>query len=154
MRTICAALIVALLSLGTNADPGRQAPAKTIINDPAARQNLLGIHRFSLQWISWDHFGKVTVTERGGTLFIKGEQLGRGNSDSLTIDGAITRVDTKEFTFQGEIVTQVSTNNNGAPCRRNGEMVFRITGNRKYWRLQQMNSPCEDIVDYVDIFFR
>src|ERR1051325_4950056 len=71
---------------------------KAVVNDRAAKQMLLGVHRFSLQWISWDYFGKATVTEKNGALFIKGEQRGRGKSDGdyVTMDGVITRVDAKE----------------------------------------------------------
>ena len=31
-------------------------------------------------------------------------------------------------------------------------MVFAITQNRKYWRLQQMES-CGRLTDYVDIYY-
>lgn len=127
---------------------------KTVINDEKAKQMLLGQHRFSLQWISWDYFGKANVTESKGTLFIKGEQKGRGSTDYLTLDGIITSVEAKEFTFKGTIITQVSHINNGEPCKREGEMTFKITGSRKYWRMQEMDNPCEGVTDYVDVFFR
>src|SRR5437868_6194020 len=148
LMLILAALIIAAAQKSEKVYP------KVIVNDMAAKQMLLGVHRFSLQWISWDYFGKATVTEKNGSLFIKGEQRGRGNDDLVTMDGVITRVDAKEFTFEGEIVTRVSHINNGQPCKRTGEMTFRITGNRRYWRLQQMNNPCDEAADYVDIFFR
>jgi hypothetical protein len=133
---------------------GASVRSKTTINDQKAKQMLLGPHRLSLQWISWDYFGKINVTESNGVLMIKGEQKGRGTGDYLTVDGVITSVDAKEFGFKGTIITKVSHNNNGEPCKRDGEMTFRITNNRKYWRLKEMDSPCEEIVDYVDIFFR
>lgn len=157
MRKITLSLLLLLLVLTpAMAQKSEKVNPKAIVNDLAAKRMLLGPHRFSLQWISWDYFGEAVVTEKNGALFIKGEQRGRGDSkgDYLTLDGVITRVDAKEFTFEGEIVVQVSHNNEGKPCRRTGEMTFRITGNRRYWRLQQMNNPCEEIVDYVDIFFR
>src|SRR2546421_12684737 len=155
MRRFTLSLILILATVITAAaQKSEKVYPKVIVNDQAAKQMLLGAHRFSLQWISWDYFGKATVTEKNGSLFIKGEQHGRGNDDFVTMDGRITRVDAKEFTFDGEIIVQVSYNNSGQPCKRTGEMTFRITGNRRYWRLQQMNNPCEEIVDYVDIFFR
>jgi len=49
--------------------------------DPSTRDRLLGTHRLSLQWISWDCFGQATVTDRSGTLHLEGAQTGRGNSD-------------------------------------------------------------------------
>jgi hypothetical protein len=146
---------VLLLATATAAaqKPGKTYP-KVVVNNMAARQRLLGIHRLSLQWISWDYFGKAEVTEKNGSLLIKGEQRGRGNDDYVTVDGVITRVEAKEFTFEGEIITCVSHINNGNPCKRTGEMTFRITGNRQYWRLQQMDNPCDEAADYVDLFFR
>jgi hypothetical protein len=94
------------------------------------------------------------VVEKNGTLFIKGEQRGRKTDEYVTIDGRIAEVSAKEFTFIGRIVTKVDINNNGKPCVREGAMTFHITRNRRYWRLKEMDNPCEQIVDYVDIFFR
>jgi len=132
----------------------------TTINDKAAAQKLLGKHKFSLQWISWNYFGSATVTKKKcssgekGCYRITGQQKGRGNSDYLKINGAITSIDSKQFTFNGTIETQVSHINGGSPCVRNGEFTFKITGKRKYWRLMEMDNPCDPVTDYVDIFFR
>jgi hypothetical protein len=125
---------------------------KTVVADRAARQMLLGRHMLSLQWVSWDRFGVATVTERDGTLYIEGEQ--RVGEDYVTIDGQITRVEAKAFTFRGKIVTRVSHINGGAECTRDGEFTFAVKANRKYWRLQQMDNPCEPVTDYVDVYFR
>lgn len=127
---------------------------RTVIKDEKAKGMLLGEHRLSLQWISWDYFGKANVTESNGTLFLRGEQKARKGGDVLKIDGVITEVGAKEFKFNGTIVTKVEINNGGNPCERKGEMTFVIKGNRKYWRLKEMENPCEEVVDYVDIFFR
>ncbi len=115
---------------------------------------LLGKHKLSLQWISWDYFGSATVTNKAGVYSIKGTQKGRATSDVLTIDGMIVSIDAKEFVFEGSIVTQVSNINGGQPCTRQGDFTFRITGKRKYWRLMEMDNPCDGVTDYVDIFFR
>jgi hypothetical protein len=42
----------------------------------------------------------------------------------------------------------------GPAFERTGEMTFRVTGKRKYWRLMEMDNPCEGVTDYVDIYFR
>jgi len=131
-----------------------QAQERTEINNAPAAKKLLGRHLLSLQWISWDHFGTATVTNRRGVYRINGKQKGRGSSDLLTIDGKITSIDEDQFTFDGTIVTQVSHINSGAPCTREGEFVFKITGKRRYWRLMQMDNPCDPVTDYVDIYFR
>jgi len=133
---------------------GATAQERTIVNDKAAAQMLLGKHRLSLQWISWDRIGTATVTNRAAVYSIKGEQKGRGNGDYVRIEGMIVSIDPKEFVFEGSIVTRVSHINGGEPCTRQGDFTFRITGKRKYWRLMEMDNPCDTATDYVDIYFR
>ena len=130
------------------------AQQATEIKDSNAARMLLGRHKLSLQWISWDYFGAANVTNKGGVYRIKGEQKGRGNTDFVTVDGAITSISAKEFAFDGKIVIQISHINGGKPCIRQGAMTFRITGKRKYWRLMEMDNPCDQATDYVDIYFR
>jgi hypothetical protein len=131
------------------------AQEKTVVNSPSARAMLVGRHKFAVQWIDfWKYFGAATVTNRDGVYYLKGEQRQRGGRDFVTIDGVITEIDAKEFKFNGKIVISVSYINQGTPCERSGEMTFKITGKRKYWRLQEMQSPCGVETDYVDIFFR
>lgn len=127
---------------------------KTVVKDASAARMLAGKHKLSLQWISWDYFGSAVVRKAKGVYSVKGEQKGRGTEDALAIDGFITSISAKEFKFNGTIVTQVSHINGGRPCERQGEMTFRITGKRKYWRLQQIDNPCDAVADYVDIYFR
>lgn len=132
------------------------AQGRTDINSSSAARLLTGRHRLSLQWVGWDHFGVAVVTNRRGVYSIKGEQKGRGKkgSDFVKIDGFVTSIDAKEFAFTGKIATQVSHINGGKPCTRAGEFTFKITGKRRYWRLQQMDNPCDPVTDYVDIYFR
>lgn len=70
----------------------------------------------------------------------------------MKIDGVIASVDAKEFKFDGTITTKISYIADGEPCERTGEMTFRITGKRKYRRLQEMDNPCDGATDYVDIY--
>jgi hypothetical protein len=129
--------------------------SKVVVNDQHARDLLLGMHRMSLQWISWDVFGTVNVTDSNGQMLIKGEQKGVDSPDDyLRIDGVIRQVDAKSFSFVGVISTRVSHINNGAPCERSGSMTFRIIGARKYWRLKEMENPCDRVTDYVDVYLR
>jgi hypothetical protein len=128
---------------------------RTIVNSPTAARKLVGKHKLNLQWIGsdkWEEFGNLKVTDRQGMMFIKGKQT-KGD-DYLQIDGKILNIEDKQFTFKGKIVTRVSHMNKGQACERDGSMVFKITENRKYWRLQQMQSPCDTATDYVDIFMR
>ena len=135
------------------------AQQRTIVNDARAKAMLLGSHKLSLQWISWNYFGAANVTERGGVLYLKGNQRrrgvgGSGETDFLTVDGVITSIDARAFSFSGKIVTRVSHINGGEPCTREGDFIFKITGGRKYWRMQEIDNPCDEAADYVDIFFR
>ncbi|MFN6965101.1 MAG: hypothetical protein ACK4S4_15255 [Pyrinomonadaceae bacterium] len=152
-RYLHASIVIAATFVLTAAALAQQ---KTVVSDKAAAAMLLGRHRLSLQWVSWDRFGTATVTDRGGVYLLKGEQRGRGPSrgDHLTIDGRITSISAREFKFAGKIVTRVSHINRGEPCVREGEFTFRITGKRRYWRLQEMDNPCDEATDYVDIYFR
>jgi hypothetical protein len=127
---------------------------KTIVNNVKAKTMLLGRHRISLQWISWNYFGAANVKQIGGVLYLKGEQKQRDGTDFVKVNGTITEINAKDFKFDGTIVTRVSHINGGKPCTREGEMTFKITGSRKYWRLMEMDNPCEGVTDYVDIFFK
>lgn len=148
MKHIAVAVLFCLATFAVSAQD------RTDINNAAAARMLLGKHKLSLQWISWDYFGAARVTNRGGVYTVKGEQKGRGNTDFVRIDGRIKSIDAKEFTFDGSIIMQISHINGGQPCTREGAMTFRITGKRKYWRLMEMDNPCDTATDYVDIYFR
>ena len=126
-----------------------QGPASPI---NGTRQLLLGDHLLSLQWVSWDRFGKASVTEQAGKLMLKGEQ--RKDGDFVTVDGAITEVLPKGFRFHGKVTTRVSYINKGQPCVRDGNLTFLASGARKFWRMQEMNNPCDEAADYVDLYFK
>jgi hypothetical protein len=153
-------LILFTLTLGSLSTASQNAnstglPKNTHVISESARNQLLGKHKFQLHWISWNRwkdFADLTVIERQGKLMIKGRQQKDG--DYLEIDGFASQIEDRQFTFQGTIITKVSHKNNGEPCRREGTMTFKITGKRRYWRLQEMQSPCDDTTDYVDIFLR
>jgi hypothetical protein len=126
-----------------------QGPASPI---SATRQLLLGDHLLSLQWVGWDRFGKASVTEQAGKLMLKGEQ--RKEGDFVTVDGTITEVLPKGFRFHGKVTTRVSYINKGQPCLRDGNLTFLASGARKFWRMQEINNPCDEAADYVDIYFK
>ncbi|MEO6589285.1 MAG: hypothetical protein ABIP06_08270 [Pyrinomonadaceae bacterium] len=130
------------------------AQLKTDINSVKAKNLLLGKHKLSLQWISWDYFGTAMVMNKRGVFYLKGKQKSRKDSDFVEVDGIITEINDKDFKFNGTVTMQVSHINNGKPCERTGVMTFAITGKRKYWRLQEIKSPCDVTTDYVDIYFR
>lgn len=136
------------------------APENTVIQDPAAAQALEGAHRFSLQWISWENFGSVTITNEDGLLRIRGHQTRQGTGDvaqarqAMTIDGVVTVIDKTRFEFEGELVIRLGRGGEAKdPCLRTGKLTFKYReGNSRSWRLTQQQNPCVDHVDYVDIY--
>jgi hypothetical protein len=127
----------------------------SFVLQPAYGQSLrVGKHSISLQWIDWEKVGTATISLKNGKYFIKGFQKSDKTADSLNIEGELTVINAKELRFTGKIFTQVSYVNNGQPCLRDGTYTFKATGNRRFWRLQEMTN-CEqnNVVDYVDIYF-
>lgn len=153
MKSVLSKKLLVLIALAVLAISAA-GQERTDVNDAAAAKMLLGRHKLSLQWISWDYFGTANVTNSRGVYRIKGDQKGRGNTDFVKVDGVIKSIDAKEFVFEGTIISQISHINGGQPCTRDGEFTFKITGKRKYWRLMQMDNPCDPVTDYVDVYFR
>src|SRR5690606_23918991 len=118
--------------------------------------DLLGSHPLTLQWIGWDHPGTIDFYKEMDLIICKGEQLSKENDpDFLKIDGIVEEIiDEKEFIFRGTIITKVSYINGGEECAREGTFHFKASGTRKYWRMKEMDNPCEGVTDYVDIFFK
>jgi hypothetical protein len=127
--------------------------------DAAARARLVGDHLLTLQWLGWGDLsgaGKLVVEDAGDTLPMRGEQRGTGENseDYVRIDGRIVSASRDGFVFEGEILTRVHHIANGSECRRSGTFSFKTTGKRRYWRLQEMQNPCDSATDYVDVYFR
>lgn len=135
----------------------RGAPANGL--DGAARARLVGEHLLTLQWIGFGDLssaGRATVSDAGDHLVLRGEHRGSGENagDYLRIDGRIVSASRDGFVFEGEILTRVSYIAGGAECRREGRFTFLTRAGRKYWRLQEMDNPCDTATDYVDVYFR
>lgn len=110
-------------------------------------------HYFSLQWISWDYYGKVEFSkgESDNTYIAKGGQKSENNDDYIEIEGVITPVNEKHLMFDSVIISKVYHMNKA--CKREGIFNFKAFGERKYWRLQEIVNPCDSGADYIDIFF-
>lgn len=122
--------------------------------DAYARQQLLGEHKLSVQWIGWDDLekaGTVRIDPAGEVLAVIGEQT--GEDKRLDIAGHITALVEDGFVFEGAITLQDMDGPGSGTCVRSGRMHFTTRGIRQYWRLQQMDSPCGTGTDYVDIYF-
>lgn len=130
--------------------------SKTVVNSETAKQMLLGKHRLQLQWLSFwklKEMGNAEINEKDGILFVEGKQAQKDGI--LEISGSILEINEKDFLFNGKVTMQVNYNNDGKPCIREGKMLFRISGQRKFWRLKDMLNPCDNTTtDYIDIFFK
>lgn len=157
MKRLLALALAATLSAPTfSAMPtGEPAPAATTttVNDRAALQRLQRNSGITLQWISFESpaRGHVVVRENGGLYTLAGSQASQTGRGLLMIEGNILSVDSDRFTFQGRIAIS-NTPDADRQCIRNGTYEFRVTQNRRYWRLQQM-VECDGLTDYVDIYF-
>ncbi|MEO8025642.1 MAG: hypothetical protein ABI823_04185 [Bryobacteraceae bacterium] len=140
--------LLALLAL-----PLLAQDSKTIVKDEAAHKLLLGDHKLTLQWLD-KPAGTLKVTEKNGTLAVTGKQEEPGGKGFLRIDGIVTEIGPKSFNFRGTIVTQVSYIHAGKPCERKGEFHFLIKGPRAFWRIQEIDNPCDEAADYVDIYWK
>lgn len=145
-------LIAALLTAPLSAAPAQPAE-RTIVDDPAALQRLRRNSGITLQWISFETpaRGRVTVSERGGLVRLRGTQVERNGAGRLELDGDVLRIGASSFTFRGRIAI-TNTPEPDRECIRNGDYEFRITQRRRYWRLQEM-TVCDGLTDYVDIYF-
>ena len=135
------------------------ASHKSVIRDATAAEALLGQHRFSLQWISRQTFGEVTITDDKGVLRLRGHQTDHGVGNvlkarsAMTIDGMVTLIDTTSFQFQGTLIIRLGYGPVKEPCVRRGTFTFAYReGKSRSWRLLEKQNPCVDHIDYVDIY--
>jgi hypothetical protein len=159
-------LSTAMMGVAVAAQPAsntssRKPPAAASANglDATAKAKLVGEHAFGVQWLDWGNLsktGRLMVEDRGKVLQVQGEQIGRGENegDYLKMSGKIISASKDGFVFEGEILVRVHHNANGEECKRSGRFNFKTRAGRKYWRLQEMDSPCDGVTDYVDVYFR
>ena len=173
MKRIIFTLLIALLvaAVPTTIEAKKKKTTRKSVQEQkydnlsALERKVVGKHMLSLQWISWKYFGSVTIKkEANGTLSCKGEQLAvnckdaddecKTNGDYVKLDGVIDIVDANHLVFVGEIREKIYHMNNGQEVLREGTFHFEATGNRKFWRMQEMRNPVDECVDYIDIYFK
>jgi hypothetical protein len=131
------------------------AQADPLIHDKTMAQKLLGKHALTLQWLgsgTLKDAGNVEIKAENGAWHLSGRQ--ETKEGHVSLDGIVTAIDATTFGFTGKIITNVSYINQGKDCLRDGDFTFAKKGTRKYWRLQQIDNPCDQAADYVDIYLR
>lgn len=112
---------------------------------------LVGDHQFGVQFI-WDGYGTATISEVDEKLYITGEQYSNDKEEYLIIEGSITVIDARNFTFEGHL--KLFTKECCGLLDRTVRYTFRKTGSRKYWRLKEREDLCSQYTCayYLDIF--
>lgn len=101
-----------------------------------------------------EDFGSVSIScGADNMLYVKGGQTSKTNGDFLEMYGTLTVLNPLHLQFNGQIITCVEHINDGKPVKREGTYNFTVAGQRRYWRMQEINNPKGDYCDYVDIYF-
>ena len=114
-----------------------------------------GKHSFTIQWITFNKSnpGNVLIKEIGDEEYsIEGEHRDAKTKDYVTIKGTFLNQG-NILKFNGTIISKINHINGGQPCELKGLSIFKASGKRKYWRLQQMLNCDGQTTDYIDIFF-
>ena len=130
-----------------------EVPVAPTVKDKAAAKKLAAKHALSLQWVETKQKGAIKIWNDAGYLRLEGEQRDPASGNFVSVTGWITKIEAKQFTMRGRIVTRTSHIAEGKECAREGDFTFLIKGGRKFWRLQEMTNTCDGsgVVDYVDI---
>ncbi|MBQ9137587.1 MAG: hypothetical protein IJX65_03000 [Alistipes sp.] len=113
--------------------------------------NILGVHKCSLQWISWERFGECKFFLAGNKLMCKGGQ--RIGNEYLIIDGQIEVISPLHLRFVGTIRSRTNADDVKKETVRKGVYNFKVRGQRGYWRMQEIVNPLQGHADYIDIYF-
>jgi len=136
-------LIIAVLFLLTLPARSQEKPVRN------------GLHAFTIQWISFNknNPGSVNIKPIGKDEYsIEGSQKDGQTNEYVTIKGTFLNKG-RTLKFNGTIISKINSSNGGRPCELTGLFIFKATGVRKYWRLQQMLNCDGETTDYIDIFF-
>ena len=151
---LCALHLTPLDPSPAHADPVlSEVPTAPEVKDKAAVKKLVAKHGLTLQWIESKQKGAAKIWNDASYVRIQGEQRDAATGNFVTVEGWITKIEAKQFTMRGRIVTQTTHIAGGAECVRDGDFTYLIKGGRKFWRLQEMENSCagDGTVDYVDV---
>jgi len=122
---------------------------KTIIQNQAAYERLMHNSGITVQWLWHASRGHLKATDTNDVVRLEGTQS--NYEGTLKMKGEVVAISADRFRFRGTILL-VDAPDKGKTCERTGDFDFKISGKRKYWRLQQMEF-CNGLTDYVDVYF-
>ena len=110
-----------------------------------------GEYPLTVQFIS-DVPGSVKITNKNDTLFLKGKTISNDSSGFLYLDGYVKNVVLDSFEYVGNI-NMFATKDYCDTINKTGVWTFRRTENRKFLRLKERETLCDERVThfYVDI---
>lgn len=121
----------------------------TLVEDKAEKAALVGLHALIQREIGSNPGGELVVFEDLGLLYLQGLQT-NAQGDRLEMNGWVTRVNAKSFTFQGSMSFTVAALG-GYQCGRNGTYSFDLAGDGKAWRLTGKGLACDGQDLVIDI---
>lgn len=116
------------------------------------KSKLCGKHKLRLQWLE-PTMGTITISDEMTDNGYYGEGRIVGNNGCFIMKGYFNIQDANNITFEGTTEQSISYIADGEVGYRNGMYHLKSYNGRKYWRMQEMDDPVDDCVDYIDIFF-
>lgn len=133
----------------TSAPKAMTAPKAT---PKTPEEAMLGRHMFALQWISG--YGSAVFSLKDEGLYLEAKHEDKETGNFVTLKGKVKVIDDTTFTLTGDVVTRVHYLNEGNACSRNGTFEFKAMQNKKYYRLQPEQNPCDDAKDLIDVYVK
>ena len=113
-------------------------------------RKIVGKHAFGIQMVSfWDYLGTCEIRKIStGKYTCVGTQ--NVKNVYLKLDGSISIISESHLQFSGTIVTKIPDINESKRYARKGTYDFKLTDNRKYWRIEETSRP-EDFSYFISI---
>jgi hypothetical protein len=110
-----------------------------------------GEYPLTVQFIS-DVPGSVLITKKNDTLFLKGKTISNDSSGFLYLDGYVKNIVLDSFEYVGNI-NMFATKDYCDTIHKTGIWTFRRIDNRKFFRLKERETLCDERVThfYIDI---
>lgn len=144
-KCVIAPVLMGVLAVGASADTS--APVQSALT----LERLRGNNGVTLQWISWDHRGPVSIRSVNGATYLTASQIATDGAGTVWLDGRVVESGDDYFIFEG-LIRIANAPDAGRICEQTKRWRFAITQNRQYYRLREFEW-CDGLTDYIDIYF-